>query len=98
MLYYKYSDYLKNKYGEKVYKLPVNLPVTCPNRLDGDGCVFCAGAGTGFEAMAATVSVTEQLTRTRQMIYKKIPCQQIYCIFSELLPIPFFLRTDFAVI
>ena len=22
MLYYKYSDYLKNKYGEKVYKLP----------------------------------------------------------------------------
>ena len=26
MLYYKYSDYLKNKYGEKVYKLPVNLP------------------------------------------------------------------------
>ncbi len=27
MLYYKYSDYLKNKYGEKVYKLPVNLPV-----------------------------------------------------------------------
>ena len=56
MLYYKYSDYLKNKYGEKVYKLPVNLPVTCPNRLDGDGCAFCAGAGTGFEAMAATVS------------------------------------------
>ena len=41
MLYYKYSDYLKNKYGEKVYKLPVNLPVTCPNRLDGDGCAFC---------------------------------------------------------
>ena len=67
MLYYKYSDYLKNKYGEKVYKLPVNLPVTCPNRLDGDGCAFCAGAGTGFEAMAATVSVTEQLTRTRQI-------------------------------
>ena len=62
MLYYKYSDYLKNKYGEKVYKLPVNLPVTCPNRLDGDGCAFCAGAGTGFEAMSAAVSVTEQLS------------------------------------
>ena len=30
MLYYKYSDYLKNKYGEKVYKLPVNLPVNMP--------------------------------------------------------------------
>ena len=36
-LYYKYSDYLKEKYGEKVYKLPINLPITCPNRLDGNG-------------------------------------------------------------
>ena len=26
--YCPYSEYLKNKYGEKVYKLPVNLPVT----------------------------------------------------------------------
>ena len=32
-MYYTYSDYLKNKYHEKVYKLPVNLPVTCPNRF-----------------------------------------------------------------
>ena len=36
-LYYPYSDYLKEKYHEKVYKLPVNLPVTCPNRVDGPG-------------------------------------------------------------
>ena len=25
--YYPYSKYLKKRYGEKVYKLPVNLPV-----------------------------------------------------------------------
>ena len=48
--YYAYSKYLKEKYGEKVYKLPVNLPVTCPNRKEGGGCLFCADAGTGFEA------------------------------------------------
>ena len=97
MLYYKYSDYLKNKYGEKVYKLPVNLPVTCPNRLDGDGCAFCAGAGTGFEAMSAAVSVTEQLTRTRQMITRKYHANK-YIAYFQIIPIPFFLRTDFAVI
>ena len=84
MLYYKYSDYLKNKYGEKVYKLPVNLPVTCPNRLDGDGCAFCAGAGTGFEAMAATVSVTEQLTQTRQMITRKYHANKYIAYFQKL--------------
>ena len=87
MLYYKYSDYLKNKYGEKVYKLPVNLPVTCPNRLDGDGCAFCAGAGTGFEAMATTVSVTEQLTRTRQMITRKYHANK-YIAYFRIIPIP----------
>ena len=30
--YKNFSDYLKERYGEKVYKLPVALPVTCPNR------------------------------------------------------------------
>lgn len=28
--YRTFSDYLKQRYGEKVYKLPVALPVTCP--------------------------------------------------------------------
>lgn len=31
-VYNSFSDYLKKRYGEKVYKLPVALPVTCPNR------------------------------------------------------------------
>ena len=30
--YNTYSDHLKKKYGEKVYKIPISLPVTCPNR------------------------------------------------------------------
>jgi hypothetical protein len=34
MIYNRFSDYLKNKYGSKVYKLPVNLCTTCPNRSD----------------------------------------------------------------
>ena len=51
MVYRRYSDFLKEKYKEKVYKLPVNLPVSCPNRIYGAGCSFCAEAGTGFEEM-----------------------------------------------
>ena len=54
--YKAYSTHLKELYGEKVYKLPVNLPVTCPNRMDGDGCTFCGGVGTGFEAMNSEVN------------------------------------------
>lgn len=82
-LYYPYSDYLKNKYGEKVYKLPVNLPVTCPNRLDGDGCAFCAGVGTGFEALDSSVSVTEQLLNTREKILKKYHAKKYIAYFQN---------------
>lgn len=43
MAYRKYSDFLRDKFGEKVYKLPVKLDLTCPNR-DGTcgrgGCIF----------------------------------------------------------
>ena len=82
-LYYAYSDYLKSKYGEKVYKLPVNLPVSCPNRTDGNrGCSFCAGCGTGFEAMDASVSVKEQLEQTRQYIESRYHAHKFIAYFQ----------------
>lgn len=84
MYYYPYSDYLKNKYGEKVYKLPVNLPVTCPNRLNGNsGCDFCAEQGTGFEALKSSVSVTEQLMSARALIEKKYHAHKFIAYFQN---------------
>ena len=63
--------------------MPVNLPVTCPNRLDGDGCAFCAGAGTGFEAMDSSVSVTQQLVNTREKITRKYHAKKYIAYFQN---------------
>ena len=82
-LYYKYSEFLKKKYGEKVYKLPVNLPVTCPNRKDGHGCIFCAEAGTGFEALSSEISVGEQLSQTKEKIQKKYHADKFIAYFQN---------------
>ena len=83
-LYYAYSDYLKNKYGEKVYKLPVNLPVSCPNRINGHkGCSFCADCGTGFEAMDNQCSVTEQLVQTKEHIEKRYHAHKFIAYFQN---------------
>lgn len=82
-LYYKYSDYLKEHYFTKVYKLPVNLPVTCPNRIHGQGCSFCAEAGTGFEAMSSEKSVTEQLVKTQDYIRKRYKAQKFIAYFQN---------------
>jgi radical SAM protein (TIGR01212 family) len=69
-----YSDHLKERYGEKVYKLPVSLPVTCPNR-DGscgtEGCVFCGEIGAGYENLPASMTVAMQLDANREHIGPK---------------------------
>jgi len=83
MLYRKYSDYLKEKYGEKVYKLPVNLPVTCPNRINGTGCTFCSEVGTGFEAMENTISITDQIEYTKKLITKKYKAKKFIVYFQN---------------
>lgn len=81
--YFPYSQYLKQKYGEKVYKLPVNLPVTCPNRIHGNGCTFCSELGTGFESMSSAVSVRDQLKNTRQHIENKYHARKYIAYFQN---------------
>lgn len=83
-LYYTYSDHLKEKYGEKVYKLPVNLSVSCPNRAGGNtGCSFCAGCGTGFEAMDSEVPVKEQLEQTKPHIEARYHAHKFIAYFQN---------------
>lgn len=82
-IYNKYSDYLKDKYGEKVYKLPINLPISCPNRIYGSGCSFCSEVGTGFESMQNTVSVTEQLNQTKELIVRKYKAKKFIAYFQN---------------
>ena len=81
--YKTYSGHLKKLYGEKVYKLPVNLPVTCPNRMEGNGCSFCGGVGTGFEAMSCETSVSEQLLSTKDKIAKRYKAKKFIAYFQN---------------
>lgn len=83
ILYKKYSDYLKNKYGEKVYKLPINLPITCPNRIHSSGCSFCAEVGTGFEALNSALPVSEQINATKKLIQKKYNAKKYIAYFQN---------------
>lgn len=74
MRYNVYSDHLKKRYGEKVYKLPISLPVTCPNR-DGtcgaNGCVFCGEIGAGYENLPASMTVSTQIAANKAHIAPK---------------------------
>ncbi|MZQ75824.1 MAG: TIGR01212 family radical SAM protein [Peptoclostridium sp.] len=84
--YNAYSDYLVGKYGEKVYRLPVNLPLTCPNR-DGQvgegGCTFCAEVGAGFEAFDSSVSIKDQLLSNKEYIGSKYKARKFIAYFQN---------------
>lgn len=52
MVHYRsLNSYLRERYGEKVYKLALDGGFTCPTRdgtLDTRGCIFCAGGSGEF--------------------------------------------------
>ena len=81
-----YSTYLKERYGEKVYKIPINLPLTCPNRdgaLGSGGCSFCGEIGTGFENLSNTLSVEEQLKTNIAYIKDKYKANKYIAYFQN---------------
>ena len=85
-LYRTYSQYLLEKYGEKVYKLPVNLPITCPNRdgkLGTGGCTFCAEGGTVFENLPDLGSVEQQISGIKKQIREKYKANKYIAYFQN---------------
>lgn len=86
MSYKKYSDAMVAHYGEKVYKIPVNLPITCPNRdgtLGTGGCIFCGEVGAGFEAQPAHLMVKDQIQRNIMNIEKKYNAHLFVAYFQN---------------
>jgi len=74
--YYTHNFYLRHKYGKKVFKVPINLNLTCPNR-DGakgvGGCTFCSGMLSGDFAGNPKESIKSQFDDVRQTLHKKWP-------------------------
>ncbi len=85
-VYNTYANYLKDKYGEKVYKLPINLPLTCPNRdgtLSVGGCTFCGEEGGSFENLSNSYKVKEQITKNMNYIRKRYKAKKFIAYFQN---------------
>lgn len=84
--YKKYSDYLIGKYGQKVYKLPINLKTNCPNRdgcISKGGCIFCGEGGAGFESLSNSISISDQLEINKEHIQKKYKANKYIAYFQN---------------
>lgn len=71
------SDFLKQKYGQKLYKLSLESGCTCPNRdgtLGTGGCTFCSAGGSGeFAERVSPDDIDSQIEAAKQRIIKKLP-------------------------
>lgn len=74
MYYRTLSQYLRDSYGEKLYKLSLMGAETCPNRdgtLGDRGCIFCSAGGAGEFAIDSSCPVSDQLEQAKKRVRDK---------------------------
>ena len=83
---YHSLDYeLKQRFGEKVYKLTLNGGMSCPNRdgkISFGGCIFCSEGGSGEFASAAYLSIPDQIQDAKKRLSGKRPVNQYIAYFQ----------------
>lgn len=83
--YYSFNSYLKQTFGEKVYKISLNGGFTCPNRdgtLGTRGCIFCSEGGSGDFAPDAVLPIVEQIEEGIRMIRQKTDASKYIAYFQ----------------
>ena len=83
---YHSLDYmLRERFGEKVYKVTLNGGMSCPNR-DGNigtrGCIFCSAGGSGDFAADAALSITDQIESQIAILSQKRPIHKYIAYFQ----------------
>ena len=84
--YYSLNRYLRQTFGEKIYKLALDGGMTCPNRdgtIGTGGCIFCSAGGSGDFAEARCASVAEQIQRAKGRIRKKTDAAKFIAYFQS---------------
>ena len=72
--YHSFDYMLKERFGEKIYKVALDAGMTCPNRdgtLGSRGCIFCSAGGSGDFAGSHQDSITQQIEKQAASIRQK---------------------------
>lgn len=75
MKYTSLNQYLKNRFGTKVYKIALDGGFTCPNRdgtLGTRGCIFCSKGGSGDFAESRALDIKTQIELGKSRVSRKI--------------------------
>ncbi len=82
--YYSLNEYLINQFGEKVYKLALDIGCTCPNRdgtLDTRGCIFCHNGSSHFAQFGEDIDV--QIDNAKCRVNNKAKSNKFIAYFQS---------------
>ncbi len=71
--YYRLSSFFKEKFGEKVYKIPLDAGLTCPNRdgtISTAGCIYCYNPGFSRSALSREQEKQQIGIRAQILLYQ----------------------------
>ena len=72
--YYSLNQYYRELFGEKTYKLALDIGATCPNRdgtLSHRGCIYCSAKGSGDFAAKKKMTMGDQIDDAISLIADK---------------------------
>lgn len=72
--YHSLNYFLRNKFGDKVFKISLDAGFSCPNRdgkVSKGGCIFCSERGSGDFAGDRNFSIGSQFLDIKNMMNKK---------------------------
>lgn len=84
--YYSASDFFKERFGFKVYKISLDAGCTCPNR-DGTkgkgGCIFCSSKGSGDFATDKNLDIETQVEKAKKLVKDKCKSNKYIAYFQN---------------
>ena len=84
--YYSASDFFKERFGFKVYKISLDAGCTCPNR-DGTkgkgGCIFCSSKGSGDFATDKNLDIETQVEKAKKLVKNKCKSNKFIAYFQN---------------
>ncbi|OTN75125.1 TIGR01212 family radical SAM protein [Enterococcus sp. 8G7_MSG3316] len=84
--YHSWNFALRQQFGEKIFKVPIDAGFDCPNR-DGTvakgGCTFCSVSGSGDMIIAPEAPLPEQFNKEINMMHKKWPHVNQYIVYFQ---------------
>lgn len=72
--FYSLNQFLREKFGDKVYKISIDGGFSCPNRdgkISSLGCIYCSERGSGDFAGSRNLAIDQQFEQVKKVMNNK---------------------------